>query len=154
MTAISGILANVPLLSQLGPSELEVVGSVCERVSFKAGDEIIRENELADSAYYLISGDIDNLPSLSDGDAAPVRIPHGATLLELAMIVEIRASATCIARSTVRMLRIQRSGIRTLLADNPGITEAMTATLTTRLNEMATTMREASRPFDELKRSA
>jgi CRP-like cAMP-binding protein len=154
MTAISGILANIPILSQLPASELDAVGQVCERVSFKPGEQIVHEGGFADAAYYLISGEVDSLSKGLDGRVAPVRIPHGATLLELAMIIETGIHATCMARSTVRMLRIPRNGIHALLEETPALADMMAKTLTARLVEMAETMRAASQPFDELERSA
>ena len=154
MTAISALLKTIPLLSRLSPAQLTSVATVCERHAFKAGDTIIAAGAEADAAFFLMDGHVECLVSGADSTPMATAIPSGATLLELAMIIELEASATCVARGSAKVLRIPRKEMHDLMQDDIALTDKVIETLTIRLKDMADTMREASEPFQPVKRSA
>lgn len=162
MNPISGLLQSIPLLSALSERQLEAVTRICERCTYEAEQPIVTAGEQAEAAYFLIDGQVDCLTK-SDTPESPdemisTAIPSGATLLELAMIVELDVSATCIARGSAKVLKIPRQAMHDLMQDDIALTDTVIETLTVRLREMADTMREASAPFaigpEEQKRSA
>lgn len=154
MTAISALLKTIPLLSRLSPTQLASVATVCERHAFSAGDTIATTGVEADAAYFLMDGRVECLVIEPDGRQTTTAIPSGATLLELAMIIEMEASATCVARGSAKVLRIPRKEMHDLMQDDIALTDKVIETLTIRLKDMADTMRDASAPFEPIKRSA
>jgi len=152
MTAISGLLRDVPLLSGLNDDQLKAVANIAQRRSFRAGDEIARGGAPVDAAFYLIDGPIECLAT--ENQAAISHVPKGATLLELAMIVDIDAGATCVARGSVKMLEIRRQAMHDLMETELGLTDAVLESLTERLVEVAAAMREADETFAELQKIA
>lgn len=153
MTVFVNLLRDVPLLSQLDDAQLKRVATVCERASFSAGDNIIEAGSTADAAFVLIDGPVDCLSTIS-GETHAVRIPAGSTILELAMIVDIEASATCVARGATKALRLPRAPLQTLMENDTELTDAIITSLTIRLNEMADTMRAADKVFEDVRQSA
>jgi len=153
MAAITGLLKTIPLLSQLSDPQLETVEQLVTRLSFKADDVVVRANEAADGAYFVIDGAIDCLTA-NDGEVIATPVPAGSTLLELAMIIEMDASATCQARGPAKVLKLPRCDLLSAMETDTGLTDAMLHALTLRLNDMAATMRAAAEPFDEFKESA
>lgn len=153
MTAISGLLRNVPLLSGLSDDQLKSVAAIAERCLFKPGDMIIEWGIPTNAAFYLIDGAVETLPpAKSDLEVMPV-LP-GSTLLELAMIVEIEPSSAFVARGPVKMLKIGREPLAELLREDSVMNEALLTSLTTRLNEVAAAMREADETFAGLQATA
>ena len=154
MTAIGGLLTTIPLLSMLSSLQLNAVADVCERCAYAPGEEIVVAGVQADAAYYLMDGQVDCLTVGPDGSKIATPIPPGAVLLELAMIVELDVSATCVARGAAKVLKIARKPMHDLMQDDIALTDKIIEALTLRLKDMADTMREASQPFEQLKRSA
>lgn len=153
MTAISGLLRNVPLLSGLSDDQLKSVASIAERCLFKSGDVIIESGVATNAALYLIDGAVETLPP-AESDAEVIPVVPGSTLLELAMIVEIEPSSTFLARGSVKMLKIGREPLEKLLRADSAMNETLLASLTARLNEVAAAMREADQTFASLQASA
>jgi len=151
MSAISSLLRSIPLLDGLSEYQLSAVSSIAERMTFVAGQELIKIHASADGAYYLIDGEVECLSHI-DGEPSATRLPSGAVLLELAMLVDINASATCIARGPAKVLKIPRQAMQELMQTDVSMTEAILERLTKRLADMANTMREASEPFEEQER--
>lgn len=154
MAAFSPILRNIPLLSRMTQLQLDAVAAICERCGYEAGQRLVEAGTEADAAYYLIDGLVECDTEDGEGVSSAAPIPPGGTLLELAMIVEIDVSATCTARGPAKVLRIPRERMLELMQNDPLLTDAVIEALTIRLQDMAETMREAGRPFEELKRSA
>jgi CRP-like cAMP-binding protein len=148
MSAISGLLQSIPLLGGLTEHQLSAVSSIAQRLTFAAGQELIKADAQADGAYFLIDGEVECLSQI-DGEPSVTRIPSGAVLLELAMIVDINASATCVVRAPAKVLKIPRQAMHDLMQNDVSLTEAILERLTRRLADMADAMREASEPFEE-----
>lgn len=155
MTAISALLKTIPLLARLSPAQLTKIETICERRAYQPGEVIVAGGDEADAAYLFLDGHVDCVVTEAGGAQTTTAIPSGATLLELGMIIEIDASATCIARAAAKVLRIPRKEMHDLMQEDIALTDKVIETLTIRLKEMADTMREASLPFGmEEKRSA
>ena len=154
MTAISGLLKTIPLLSMLTPVQLSAVSAIAERCAFTPGETVVVAGAQADCAYYVLDGQIECVTTDQDGNTILTPIPSGAVLLELAMIVELDVSATCVARGPAKALRIPRHLMHDVMQDDIAMTDKIIEALTVRLRDMADTMREASLPFEPLRQSA
>ena len=147
MNSLSALLHTIPLLSALSPAQLDRVAAICERCSFAADETVVKAGDQADAAFFIISGPVDCITSIGS-ETKSTAIPAGATVLELAMIVDLEVSATCIARGPARILKIPRNKMHDLMQEDIALTDTVIETLTRRLREMADTMREASAPFE------
>jgi len=152
MAAIAGLLRNIPLLSGLNETQLRAVEGIVKRRSFRSGDQIVGASQPASAAYYLIDGPVEC--EAEGGQGESVLVPAGATVLELAMIVEIEANATCVARGSVKMLEISRAPLHALMEDEMGMTDAILESLTERLIDVAAAMREADDTFAEMQEAS
>ncbi len=154
MTAISGLLQTIPLLSTLSSAQLTAMSGVCERCAFSPGEEIVAAGAAADAAYFMMDDNTECLTTDADGAEIKTQIPSGAILLELAMIVQLDVSATCVARGPAKVLKIPRQQVHDLMQEDIALTDKVIEALTIRLKDMGETMREASAPFEPAKRSA
>ncbi len=141
MNPIAGLLKNIPLLSELPLADRSAIADVTERRVLAAGVRCTVAGEIADGAYLLLDDGVESVPSGEGGDfARPV--PAGATILELAMIAEVTATATCIVRSPTKVIGVPRAAMLALLEHEPAIAERLLASLTKRLDETALAMRQ------------
>ena len=154
MTAISGLLQTIPLLSTLSSAQLAAMAGVCERCTFAAGEKIVAAGAAAEAAYFMMDDHTECLTTDADGQLVKTSIPSGAVLLELAMIVELDVSATCVARNPAKVLKIPRQQVHDLMQEDIALTDKVIEALTVRLKDMGETMREAGAPFEPIKRSA
>ena len=122
MTAIDGLLKSIPLLSRLTPPQLAAVAAVCQRCSFAPGENIVVAGMRANAAYYLMDGHVDCLTWGLDGDQLATPIPAGAVLLEMAMIVDLDVSATCVARAGAKVLKLPRVAMLEVMQNDPALT--------------------------------
>lgn len=153
MSAVSGLLQTIPILGQLTPEQLRSVAAISVRCTFDKGERLIRAGAQVDAAYYLIDGKVDCMTRVN-GKWIGTPVPPCATLLELAMIVEVEASTTFTAQGPSKVLKLPRQGMHQLMQDDAALTAILIGTLTARLKDMADTMRDVGAPFIETKRSA
>jgi len=154
MTAISSLLQTIPLLSTLSPAQLNVLADISERCTYASGEEIVAAGAVAEAAYFMMDDNTECLTKDADGEQISTPIPSGAVLLELGMIVELDVSATCVARGPAKVLKIPRQQVHDLMQEDIALTDKVIEALTVRLKDMGETMREASTPFETIKRSA
>jgi CRP-like cAMP-binding protein len=105
------LLKQADIFYELTPTQLELVGSLCQERRCKAGDIIFEENAASDELYIIAQGEVDIQidPSLVGGEEAkhigPVTIAtlrRGQSFGEVALVDQgLRsASARCAANNT------------------------------------------------------
>lgn len=146
MDVITDRLAAVPLLAPLTREQRQRLARAAERLFVAPDKTLVERGELADATYLCLD---DMLSSEYDdaGETKTVSLPEGATILEMAMIVETEAVARFAAVGHSRVIRISRQKLRDILARDTDLAEALGRSLTERLNEMAGEMRELSAAF-------
>lgn len=128
---------SLPLFRGLKPLQITEIVRRADRIVYRPGDAIIREDEVGDAAIVIIAGDV---VRLSD-DAAPERVPEGSLIGELAMLVDTVHATTVVARSAVRALRITRSELQKLMHEDPKLAHHFSQRIAERLKRMALELR-------------
>jgi CRP-like cAMP-binding protein len=109
------LLKQADIFYELTPTQLELVGSLCQERRCKAGDIIFEENAASDELYIIAQGEVDIQidPSLVGGEEAkhigPVTIAtlrRGQSFGEVALVDQGLRSATarCAANNTQLMV--------------------------------------------------
>ncbi len=127
-------LLSLPLFRGLKPLQLTEIVRRADRIVFRPGDAIIRADEAGDAAIIIISGEA---VRLTDQGSAAERVPEGAMIGELAMLVETIHASTVIAKTAVRALRLSRDEMHALMRDDPALTEHISMQVTARLKRLA-----------------
>lgn len=140
---------RLSLFQGLSPLQLTEIVRRADRVIFKAGQTIIEEDQPGDCAIVIVSGDAVRLAHGRHGDIAEP-VAEGSILSELSMLVETTHSATIVARTTVKALRLRRSEMHDAMIDDPTLAEHMSAKITARLQKMADDIRSIDRKLSEL----
>ncbi len=125
---------SLPLFRGLKPLQLTEIVRRADRIVFRPGDAIIRADEAGDAAIIIISGEA---VRLTDQGSAAERVPEGAMIGELAMLVETIHTSTVIAKTAVRALRLSRGEMHALMRDDPALREHLSMQVTARLKRLA-----------------
>jgi CRP/FNR family transcriptional regulator, cyclic AMP receptor protein len=131
-----GLLARVPLFSELSRGELDRISRVAVPRSFPSGVRVFHEGDRSDACYLVRSGDLRVTREHPDGRAiALATLGPGDLFGELAMLDGEARSASVETLSDSELLALPASDLRRLLADHPEISVKLVVALTRRLRE-------------------
>lgn len=128
---------SLPLFRGLKPLQITEIVRRADRIIYRPGEALIREDAAGDAAIVIISGEA---VRISAGEAA-VRVLEGALVGELAMLVETVHSATVIAKTPVRALRLSRTELHALMREDPALAEHFSMRIAARLKRLALELR-------------
>ena len=99
--------------------QLRLVAFGAERVQFRTGRELFRENQPADSAFVLMAGQIDLYQTSNDGPILVHNVMPGSMIGELSLICKMKRSVSAVAAEDGQALRISRGIFRRILDEYP-----------------------------------
>lgn len=118
----AAIVGTVPWLSSLGEEAVAEVIAAGETLRFADGRPLVRELELGESAFVILSGRA--RVTVEAGQSSPLPLGElraGATCGELALLTGELRSATVTAAGEVVALRLDRAEFEALLSRHPHI---------------------------------
>lgn len=128
-------LLRLPLFQGLKPLQLTEIVRRAGRIIYKPGDVLIREDDVGDGAIIIVAGEAFRVPH--DGDTSPAEaVPEGSMVAELAMLVETVHSATIVARTPIRALKINREDMHELMGEDAQLGEHMMTRIASRLSNL------------------
>lgn len=128
MTAVVNSLKQSDIFYQLTPTQLELVGNLCQDVSFNAGDVIFPENSSSKELYVIVQGEVEiliNSPANPDAKAAMHGTPiatlrRGQSFGEVALVDEgLRTATARASQKETRLLVIPRDKLIRLCETYP-----------------------------------
>ncbi|MEL7048723.1 MAG: cyclic nucleotide-binding domain-containing protein [Pseudomonadota bacterium] len=141
-------LRNIALFQGLRPLQITEIARRSERIVYRPGQTLIREDELGDAAILVIAGDAVRVDGPHGADQPEV-VPIGALVGELAMLVEIQHSSTVIARGQVRALRITREEMHRQMQEDPAVAEHFLGQLSQRLHNVSDQFKKLDQQLDK-----
>jgi len=135
-------LISQEIFRGLSPLQLTEIVRQAERIVYRPGETIVEAGTTGDAAVLIIAGD-----AVRFEDAEPATglgaqgIGAGSLLSELAMLIEHEHGVTVVAHTTVRALRITRSGLQAQMLDDPDLAGHFVDRITERLNRVADELR-------------
>ena len=124
-------LDALPLFQHLDAEERAALSARLERVAFERGRVIIRQGDVADAMYVVVTG---RLAVTVDGIPGVVaEIGPGQPVGEIAFLSGGRRTATVTALRDGLLLRLERNTFEVLSAQHPSIWRSLTITLAERI---------------------
>ncbi len=140
------VLRNIPMFSTIDPARLKLLSFTSERVSYMVGEEFIKQGELGDSAFVIISGEADVIIETPDGQLAVGVVPAGQLVGEIALLRSGgRRTATLRAKTPVTGLLLSKDVFFHLLREFPDFSLAVMRDLAARLERVTSQLGEARR---------
>jgi len=128
-------LRKSPLFQGLSDEELQQLMDMAEPVSLRAGEILIKQGELGDAAYVVISGDFEvQKQSGQSLIKIDVRNP-GDVVGEMALLSRAPRNATLIAKIDSEVLRIPQEAFEKLLSSSTTATMAVLHWVMARLTQ-------------------
>ena len=114
-----GFLEEVPVLASLKAPERAKIADALGSQKYPAGTYIIREGEAGDAFYLLESGEAE---AYKAGVEKPVKhYERGAFFGELALLDDKPRQASVVAKTEVKLARLDRAGFKRLLGPVEGM---------------------------------
>lgn len=126
---------RLPLFTGLKPLQLTEIVRRADRIVYKPGDVLIEEDKVGDGAIVIVSGETLRLTS-DDGSSPAEPVSEGSMIAELAMLVETVHSATIVAKTSVRALKISREDMHAQMTEDPVLGEHMMVRIAERLKKL------------------
>ncbi|MFZ3072974.1 MAG: Crp/Fnr family transcriptional regulator [Thermodesulfobacteriota bacterium] len=129
-------LKNVSLFSELDATELALINTHCEEVSFPKDSFILREDDSGGDLYVILSGAAGIVIASRDGKEFLLdELKKGDFFGELSLLDGKRRSAAVVAQSDVRLLMLKRESFLKVMAKKAGIAIKLLSVTARRLRE-------------------
>jgi CRP/FNR family transcriptional regulator, cyclic AMP receptor protein len=118
-------LKQSDIFYQFTPTQLELVGNLCQEVVFQAGEVIFEENSGSKELYVIVQGEVDILINHTSGtanrnDTTVARLRRGQSFGEVALVDEgLRSASARAVQKDTRLLVIQRDKLIMLCETYP-----------------------------------
>jgi len=111
-------LAGVPLFADFSQKHLQRLAADTDELTFEPGDAVVREGELGETLFVVLAGE----GKVVRGSRKVGTVLPGDFFGELAAIDAQPRSASVVAVTPLRVLRLFRRHLLTLLEDEPQVT--------------------------------
>jgi glutaminase len=132
-------LSEVDILRTLAPSDLGELSLLLDTITYDAGDVIVREGELADRLFFMLSGSATVRIAVGDGDGRTRRLRTfgpGTVFGEAALIDGGRRTATVVADGPIALRSLSVEALDHLATIQPHIHAGLLEGLSPYLSEM------------------
>lgn len=141
--ALIAPLRGVALFEGLTGEQLAAIAKSAERIVFKPGDKIIEDGTDSGAAFLVVSGEA-RLLETGDSDE-PMTVEPGSLLAEMSMFIDSEPSATVVATSAVRALKLDRLAMLDRMTADPTLADHFVAAISGRLKDIADELRRIDR---------
>ncbi|MDO9461065.1 MAG: cyclic nucleotide-binding domain-containing protein [Alphaproteobacteria bacterium] len=127
------LLRKVLLFSGIEPAKLKLLAFTSERVNFAKGQNLMRQGEMGNAAYLILSGEADVLADAGGGPVKVASVGRNGFVGEMAILRDQPRTATVVAATEVSTLKITKESFLQLIQDSPKIAIELTRILAQRL---------------------
>jgi CRP-like cAMP-binding protein len=137
-----GMLKQVPLFAGIAPAKLKLLAFTSDRVTYAPGQIIVRQGEVGDAAYVVLSGSAEVLVDSPSGQIKVAELQPNAIVGEIAILSNQPRTATVRAKTAVETLRIRKDHFLRMLGDHPEISVEIMRVLADRLTHTTAELTE------------
>jgi CRP-like cAMP-binding protein len=124
-------LKGVELFGQIAGEDLSQIAQIADEVEFDHEQQIIREGELGDSLFLIITGQV----RVHKGELEIAVLGERQVVGEMALLDSEPRSASVTALTDVTLLRIQQEDFADILTEKPEIALGIIKVLSRRLRK-------------------
>ncbi len=138
-------LHSVALFSDMSEVDIDRICADVTDVALPAGATLFEEGDEGDSAYLVVSGEVEVVKTTEDQQVVLAVHGPGAVIGEMALLREAPRSATVRARQDAALIAIPKDTLDELLETSPGAARAVFRALVARMQDTAEQLRHAER---------
>jgi CRP-like cAMP-binding protein len=128
-------LRQIPMFRDLEAPKLKLIALASQRTTYRAGDQLLKEGDRADSVFIIIEGKANVMRHDGHQNVAIAEVTSGSVVGEMGVVLDKPYSGTIIASTALTALRIDKRTFLDLLAQVPQFSLALIRELATRLLE-------------------
>ena len=126
--AVVNFLKQSDIFYQFTPTQLELVGNLCEEVVYQENDLIFKENSSSKELYIIVQGEVDifvdpaivNAMDTGSENEIVATLRRGQSFGEIALVDEgLRSASACAKQNDTRLLVIPRDKLIMLCETYP-----------------------------------
>jgi CRP-like cAMP-binding protein len=136
------LLKNVPLISGIESSKLEILAFASEVRSFHPGQIVFKQGELGNEAYVIESGEVEVITEGSQGEIAIATVGPNQIIGEIAILVDVPRTATVVAMTELAVLAITKEAFYRMVTAYPSVAVEMMRELAMRIALTTVQVRE------------
>ena len=102
--ALFSSLIDIPMFSQIDPSDLGDLPGICDLFSFEPGERIIKEGEMSSSLFTLLSGEVEILKKGHQKEDIVINSLTNGTVFGETSLFKNQPSTATVRPTTLRMV--------------------------------------------------
>ena len=127
------LIRQIPIFSKIAPAMQKLLCFGSERLTFDAGQDLVRAGDAADAAYVLIEGSVEITVDSRKGPVVVNTMGRNEVIGEIAIFGDVPRTATVTAKSRVEALKISKELFISIIRQNPDAAIELMRILATRL---------------------
>ena len=129
------LLRKIPLFANIETPKLKLLAFTSERVAFKAGEILCRQDEIGRSAFIIISGEAEIIVNTPGGPQVVAVVGKNDFVGEIAILCDVPRTATVRARTNLTTLCISKDLFFRLVTEFPQMAVEIMRVLAQRLEK-------------------
>jgi len=143
-------LRQVPLFAAVEPAKLKLLAFVGKRLDFRPGQTVMAQGDVGDAAFVIMGGTADVMVDSGTGPIPVAEMGAGAFVGEISVFCDIPRTASVVARTPLRTLKIGKEEILKLVREFPAMGAEMLKVLAERLHATTADLTAARARLKEL----
>jgi len=127
------MIRQIPVFKGIAPAMQKLLCFGSERLTYDAGQILIKVGEMADAAYVIIEGEAEISVPGPRGPVVVNTIGKNEVIGEIAIFIDLPRTATVTAMNKVEVLRISKDLFVNVVRQNPDAAIELIKVLATRL---------------------
>ncbi len=133
------VISGIPIFAGLDTAQQKLLAFACERRVFAPGARLMRQGDVGETAYVIVSGDADVIVDTPSGPITLATVGRGQVVGELALLSEAPRTATVRANVEVVALRIHKDVFFKLVTGSAQVSAGLTRMIANRLTQTLAT---------------
>jgi CRP-like cAMP-binding protein len=130
-------LGTIPFFTEvLDAKQLDQLAAGARRIRYRKGDTLIREDDLGESMFALIGGEVEVTVQEGNRERHVATVSAGQIVGEMSLLTGARRSASVVAVTEVTAIEIPKSALQPILKSSPALYEHFAAMLEKRQKEL------------------
>ncbi len=142
------ILRRIPLFSAIDPAKLKLLAFASDRITYQAGQNIVRQGEIGDAAYVVVKGTADVVVETPSGEIVVAQAKENSVIGEIAILCDVPRTATVRAQAEVQVLKVKKEHFLGLMTDFPKLGIQVMRELAQRLSRTTAELTDARRQLE------
>lgn len=142
-------LQNLRIFNKVDAKRLRLVAMMAERLQYDAGERLVREGDIPETIFIVVSGEVELWRSTPCGHMYALSLGSGALLGDVPMLCDKPCLANATAKTQVVVLSLGKDLFFELLHSVPEFAVAVSRDIASRLYHVTRRLFESERPGTE-----